>query len=67
MVAYGIAGSGGGLLAGIGALLLFVGIALFSPRLIPGLARAVGTVVSWRGVTGQIARENTRRLPGGPP
>ncbi len=64
MVAYGVAGSGGGLLAGIGALVLFIGIALFSPRLIPGLARAVGTLVSWRGVTGQIARENTRRLPG---
>ncbi len=64
MVADGVAGSGGGLLAGIGALVLFVGIALFSPRLIPGLARAVGTLVSWRGVTGQIARENTRRLPG---
>ena len=64
MVADGVAGSGGGLLAGIGALVLFVGIALFSPRLVPGLARAVGTLVSWRGVTGQIARENTRRLPG---
>jgi putative ABC transport system permease protein len=64
MVADGVAGSGGGLLAGVGALVLFVGIALFSPRLIPGLARAVGTLVSWRGVTGQIARENTRRLPG---
>jgi putative ABC transport system permease protein len=64
MVADGIAGSGGALLAGIGALVLFVGIALFSPRLIPGLARGVGSLVSWRGVTGQIARENTRRQPG---
>jgi putative ABC transport system permease protein len=64
MIADGVAGSGGGLLAGIGALLLFVGIALFSPRLIPGLARGVGALVSWRGVTGQIARENARRQPG---
>ena len=64
LVADGVAGSGGGLMAGIGALVLFVGIALFSPRLIPGLAKGVGALVSWRGVTGQIARENTRRLPG---
>jgi putative ABC transport system permease protein len=64
MVADGVAGSGGGLMAGVGALALFVGIALFSPRLIPGLARGVGALVSWRGVTGQIARENARRMPG---
>ncbi len=64
MVADGVAGGGGALLAGTGALALFVGIALFSPRLIPGLARGVGQLVSWRGVTGQIARENARRLPG---
>ncbi len=64
MVAYGTAGNGGGAIAGIGALVVFVGIALFSPRLIPGLARAVGTVVAWRGVTGEIARENARRQPG---
>ena len=64
MVADGVAGEGGGLLAGIGALILFVGIALFSPRLVPGLAQAAGALVSWRGVTGQIARENARRLPG---
>ncbi|HXW79648.1 MAG TPA: ABC transporter permease [Acidimicrobiales bacterium] len=64
MVADGLAGSGGGALAGIGGLVVFVGIALFSPRVIPGLARAVGTLVTWRGVTGTIARENTRRQPG---
>jgi putative ABC transport system permease protein len=32
--------------------------------LIPGLAKGVGQLVSWRGVTGQIARENARRQPG---
>ena len=64
MLADGIAGSGGGAVAGIGGLIIFVGIALFSPRMIPGLARAVGTLVTWRGVTGTIARENTRRQPG---
>ncbi len=64
MLADGVAGSGGGAVAGIGGLVIFVGIALFSPRMIPGLARAVGTLVTWRGVTGTIARENTRRQPG---
>ena len=64
MVADGLVGSGGGALAGIGGLVVFVGVALFSPRIIPGLARAVGTLVTWRGVTGTIARENTRRQPG---
>jgi putative ABC transport system permease protein len=64
MVADGIAGSGGGAVAGIGGLVVFVGIALFSPRVVPGLARALGTLVTWRGVTGTIARENTRRQPG---
>ena len=64
MLADGIAGSGGGAVAGTGGLVIFVGIALFSPRMIPGLARAVGTLVTWRGVTGTIARENTRRQPG---
>lgn len=64
MIADGVAGGGGALMAGLGTLVLFVGIAWFSPRLIPGLARAVGALVSWRGVTGQIARENARRHPG---
>ncbi|HEY2544253.1 MAG TPA: ABC transporter permease, partial [Gaiellaceae bacterium] len=33
-------------------------------RLVPALARAIGLLVSWRGITGQLARENTIRQPG---
>jgi putative ABC transport system permease protein len=64
MIVLGLAGNAGTALAGLGALVVFVGIALFSPKIVPGLARAVGVLVAWRGVTGTIARENTRRQPG---
>ncbi len=33
-------------------------------HLIPALARFVGVVVSWRGITGRLARENAIRQPG---
>jgi putative ABC transport system permease protein len=33
-------------------------------RIIPALGRALGLVVSWRGITGQLARENSVRQPG---
>ena len=33
-------------------------------RLVPAVARAIGTLVSWRGITGRLARENTIRHPG---
>jgi putative ABC transport system permease protein len=33
-------------------------------RVIPALGRAIGLLVSWRGVTGQLARENSVRQPG---
>ncbi len=33
-------------------------------RLVPALARAIGVLVSWRGITGQLARENAIRQPG---
>lgn len=33
-------------------------------RIIPALGRALGLVVSWRGVTGRLARENSVRQPG---
>jgi putative ABC transport system permease protein len=33
-------------------------------RLIPALGRAIGLLVSWRGVTGRLARENSIRQPG---
>ena len=33
-------------------------------RVIPALARLVGTIVTWRGITGRLARDNTMRQPG---
>ena len=33
-------------------------------RLIPALGQAIGLLVSWRGITGRLARENAVRQPG---
>jgi putative ABC transport system permease protein len=33
-------------------------------RVIPALGRAIGLIVSWRGITGHLARENSVRQPG---
>jgi putative ABC transport system permease protein len=33
-------------------------------RLVPALAGAIGVLVSWRGITGRLARENSIRQPG---
>jgi putative ABC transport system permease protein len=33
-------------------------------RVVPALARALGVLVSWRGITGRLARENAMRQPG---
>jgi putative ABC transport system permease protein len=33
-------------------------------RVIPALGRAIGLIVSWRGITGRLARENSIRQPG---
>jgi putative ABC transport system permease protein len=33
-------------------------------RVVPALARAIGVLVSWRGITGRLARENAIRQPG---
>jgi putative ABC transport system permease protein len=33
-------------------------------RVVPALGRALGLLVSWRGVTGRLARENSVRQPG---
>jgi putative ABC transport system permease protein len=33
-------------------------------RIVPALARAIGSLVAWRGITGQLARENSIRQPG---
>jgi putative ABC transport system permease protein len=60
-------GSGGqtaGLL-GLGAALIFLGVALFSPQLVPSLARTVGAPLErFGGLPGRLARENATRNPG---
>jgi putative ABC transport system permease protein len=33
-------------------------------RIVPALARAIGSLVAWRGITGRLARENSMRQPG---
>jgi putative ABC transport system permease protein len=33
-------------------------------RVVPALARGIGMLVSWRGITGRLARENSIRQPG---
>jgi putative ABC transport system permease protein len=33
-------------------------------RIVPALARAIGALVAWRGVTGRLAKENAIRQPG---
>ena len=34
------------------------------PRVVPAMARLVGSLVVWRGITGRLARENAMRQPG---
>jgi len=50
---------------GIGALAVFLGVALLSPRLVKPLASAYGRPVQrLAGVSGKLARENSMRNPG---
>jgi len=50
---------------GIGAVLVFIGVALLSPRLVGPLAALVGRPLeATRGVSGRIAHENAVRNPG---
>jgi putative ABC transport system permease protein len=66
---YGLFGSGldtTGILVwmGLGALLIFLGVALFSSRLVRPLAQALGWPgARFGGVAGTLARQNARRNP----
>lgn len=66
---YGLFGRGLGttqvlLWMGIGALLIFVGVALFSARLVRPLAAALGwPATRIGGAAGRLARDNARRNP----
>jgi putative ABC transport system permease protein len=49
---------------GLGAVALFIAVALLSPRLVPPIANAVGYPLERvRGVAGRLARENAMRNP----
>jgi putative ABC transport system permease protein len=49
---------------GLGAIALFIAVALLSPRLVPPIAAAVGYPLErLRGVAGRLARENAIRNP----
>jgi putative ABC transport system permease protein len=62
---FAASGSAGvlGLLA-VGAIIIFIGVALLSGRLVAPIAYAIGwPLEKLRGVTGRLARENTERNP----
>jgi putative ABC transport system permease protein len=61
-LAAGLFGGAGVALVGLGAGLVFIGVALLSPRLVPPLAGTIGRI--FPGVVGRLARENAVRLPG---
>jgi putative ABC transport system permease protein len=66
---YGLFGSGLGtkqvlILIGIGALLIFVGVALFSAQLVVPMAHALGwPATKLGGAAGELARDNSQRNP----
>jgi putative ABC transport system permease protein len=66
---YGLFGSGLGttqilIWMGLGALLIFLGVALFSSHLVRPLARALGWPAARAGgAAGKLARDNSRRNP----
>jgi putative ABC transport system permease protein len=52
-------------LMGLGAVLMMLGVSLFSPRLVRPLASITGIPLEkLRGLTGRLARENSQRRPG---
>ena len=68
-LAYGLFGSGLGttqilLWMGLGALLIFIGVALFATKLVRPLAAAIGAPAARvGGAAGKLARDNARRNP----
>jgi putative ABC transport system permease protein len=61
-LAAGLSGSGVSMV-GIGALAVFVGIAVLGPLLARPAARVIGAPLRLRGTTGSLARENAMRNP----
>ena len=64
LVGIATVGAGSVLMIGVGALLLFVGVAAIAPRLVPGLVAVVGKPSSmFGGVAGRLAKRNATRSP----
>ncbi len=69
LVIYGLFGSGLGtatilLSMGAGALLIFIGVALFASKLVPGMATLLGwPTARMGGAAGRLARGNAKRNP----
>jgi putative ABC transport system permease protein len=68
LVIYGLFGGGGTatvlLSMGAGALLVFIGVALFAARLVPAFATVLGwPTARFGGASGQLAQGNARRNP----
>jgi putative ABC transport system permease protein len=68
LILLGLFGGGSGsqplLFLGLGAIMLFIAVALLSPRLVPPIASVVGYPMErLRGVAGRLARENALRNP----
>jgi putative ABC transport system permease protein len=61
-IAVGLFGGGSVALVGLGAFLVFIGIALLSPKLVPPLASFIGAPMP--GIVGRLARENATRQAG---
>ena len=59
LFAPGLGTSGVLIWMGLGALMIFIGVALLSARLVPALAGALGwPAARWGGAVGRLAREN---------
>jgi putative ABC transport system permease protein len=64
VLAPGVSGGGRGALIGVGVVLLFLGVALVSPRLARPLASAIGRPLARAGGSaGMLARQNAMRDP----
>lgn len=63
-LAFGLAGDGGIAAVGVGAMLIFVGVAALGPILAVPLSRAIGAPLPrLKGMAGTLARENALRNP----
>ncbi len=48
---------------GVGAAVVFLGVAILGPLVSRPLSRVIGVPLTWRGTTGQLARSNAMRNP----